>query len=213
MRITVFGAAGKAGQQVVNEALSRGHEVTAVIRNAAYKRDLPAAVITRIGDAANTEDVISISHDQDVVVNATRSATSDTQEVTHTTRALMDGLARTGVRLLVIGGAASLTIPGTDDRTVIDDPKFLHPSARPVGEASLAQFQACLVETRVNWTYLSPPARLVDGERTGQYRLGRDELLLDSDGDSRISIQDLAVALLDEVENPKHNRMRFTTAY
>jgi putative NADH-flavin reductase len=213
MRITVFGAAGKVGRRVLDEALLRGHEVTAVIRNPAYMNDLPAIAIARVGDAANTEDVITISSDQDVVINATRSATSDEQEVTHTTRALMDGLARTGARLLVIGGAASLTVPGTGGRTVIDDPRFLHPAARPVGQASLIQFHACLAETRVDWAYLSPPAQLVHGERTGHYRLGRDELLLDKDGDSRISIEDLAVVLLDEAENPRHHRMRFTAAY
>ena len=213
MRITVFGAAGKVGRRVVDEALLRGHEVTAVIRNPAYMDDLPATAIARVGDAANTEDVITISRDQDVVINATRSTTSDEQEVTHTTRALMDGLARTGARLLVIGGAASLTVPGTGGRNVIDDPRFLHPAARPVGQASLTQFHACLAETRVDWAYLSPPARLIDGERTGHYRLGRDELLLDKDGDSRISIEDLAVVLLDEAENPRHHRMRFTAAY
>jgi putative NADH-flavin reductase len=213
MRITVFGAAGNVGRRVLDEALMRGHEVTAVIRNPAYMDNLPAAAIARVGDAANIDDVIAISSDQDVVINAIRSATSDEQEVIHTTSTMMDGIARTGVRLLVIGGAASLTVPGAGGRTVLDDPRFIHPAARPVGQASLAQLQVCLAEMRVNWTYLSPPARLVDGDRTGEYRLGRDELLLDMDRDSTISIEDLAVVLLDEVENPRHSRMRFTAAY
>lgn len=213
MRITVFGAAGQVGRAVVEEAVSRGHIVTAVVRNPAHLNDLPANALARTGDALKIGDVLMISADQDVVINATRSATSDIDEVTRTTRTLMDGLAQTGVRLLVVGGAASLLVPGTDKRTVLDTPEFLPPSLKQVGLASIAQFNTCMAETRVDWAYLSPPARLTPGKRTGQYRLGRDELLLDEDGDSRITIDDLAVALLDEAENPRHHRARFTAAY
>ena len=213
MRITVFGAAGNVGRRVVSEALSRGHEVTAVVRDPARFDELPAGAIAHVGDAANIDDVVRLSHGKDAVVNATRSATSNRDEVAATTDTLMDGLARTGVRLLIVGGAASLSVPGTAGRTVLDDPRFLSPATRSIGEASLAQLQVCLAETRVDWVYLSPPARLFPGLRTGNYRLGTDELLLDSAGHSEISIEDLAVVLLDEAESPKHHQTRFTTAY
>ena len=213
MKISVFGAAGKVGRRLVDEALSRGHDVTAIVRDPARFEALPPAAIARVGDAACAEDVAHLSLGQDVVVNATRSATGDAQEVVRTTRALMDGLSRTGARLLIVGGAASLKVPGTDGRLVMDDPKFLPPSARHIGQASFHQFEVCRAESRVDWVYLSPPADLVPGERTGAYRLGRDELLLDHRGRSGISMEDLAVALLDEAEAPRHHQARFTAAY
>ncbi len=213
MRITVFGAAGNVGSRVVAEALSRGHEVTAVVRDPARFHELPAAANARAGDAGNIEDVAEVSTGQDVVINATRPASGSESEIVATTKALMDGLARTGVRLLVGGGAASLLVPGTGGTTVIDDPNFLPASARDVAKASLDQYEVCCAEARVDWAYLCPPAQLAPGERTGNYRLGTNELLLDAEGNSTISMEDLAIVLLDEAEQPKHHRTRFTAAY
>lgn len=213
MKIIVFGATGNVGRRVVDEALLRGHEVTAVLRDTAKAKLLPDVVFTEAGDAANSSDVARLCRDKDVVINATRSATSDEKQVAQITRALLEGLRNSNARLLIVGGAASLTVPGSGGRLVIDDSKFLHPDARPIGQASLTQYRICAAHPWVDWTYLSPPARLVPGQRTANYRLGRDELLLDEDGDSSISIEDLAVVLLDELENPKHHRVRFTAAY
>jgi len=162
MRITVLGATGSVGSRVVTEALSRGHQVTAVARNSTRFNDLPAAAKVRVGDAGNVKNVAELSAGQDVIINATRPAPGSESRIFATTKALMDGLAPTGVRLLVVGGAATLTVPG---------------------------------------------------ERTGNYRLGTDELLLDAEGNSTISMEDLAVVLLDEAERPKHHRTRFTAAY
>ena len=125
----------------------------------------------------------------------------------------MQGLAVTGVRPIIVGGAASLVVPGTGGRTVLDDPRFLAPAARHVGEVSLEQYRAYQAEQAVDWAYLSPPALLFAGTRTGRYRLGTDELLLDENGDSRLSMEDLAVVLLDEAERPRHHQVRFTAAY
>jgi len=213
MRITVLGATGKVGSRVVAEALSRGHEVTAVVRNSTRFNDLPAAAKARAGDVDNVEDIAKVSIGQDVVVSAIRPAPGKESDIIPTTRSLMDGLAQTGVRLLVVGGAATLTVPGTDGKTVIEDPNFLPVSARHIGKASADQLDVCRAETRVDWAYLSPPAQLAPGERTGNYRLGTDELLLDPEGNSTISMEDLAVVLLDEAERPKHHRTRFTAGY
>jgi putative NADH-flavin reductase len=213
MKITVLGAAGNVGSRVVTEALSRGHEVTAVVRDPARFHELPAAANARAGDAGNTEDVVAVSAGQDVVINATRPAPGSESGIVATTMAMTDGLARTGVRLLVVGGAASLTVPGAGGTTVIDDPNYLPAAARGVARASLDQLEVCRAEARVDWAYLSPPAQLVPGERTGNYRLGSDELLVDAEGISTISMEDLAVVLLDEAERPKHHRTRFTAAY
>lgn len=213
MKITVLGAAGNTGSRVVHESLSRGHEVTAVVRNLASSNNLPAGVKVIAGDAGNVEDVVRISTGQDVVISAIRPASGHESDIIPTTRSLMDGLAQTGVRLLIVGGAATLTVPGTGGKTVLEDANFLPVSARHIGKASADQLEACLAETRVDWAYLSPAAQFAPGERTGTYRLGTDELLIDAEGISKISMEDLAVVLLDEAEQPKHHRIRFTAAY
>lgn len=213
MKITVIGATGNIGRRIVREALSRGHEVTAVVRTPERLKELPAAAIVRIGNASNIDDIVQLSSGQDLVINATRSVTSNIQEVVTVTKTIMAGLAQTGARLIIVGGAASLTVPGANGKTVIDSPQFLASSLRRIGEASVSQYEACLPESRVNWSYLSPPAELRPGKRTGKYRLGRDELVVDKQGKSTISIEDLAVVVLDEAETPRHHRTRFTAAY
>jgi putative NADH-flavin reductase len=213
MKITVLGAAGNAGSRVVDEALSRGHEVTAVVRNLAGSKNLPAGAKVLTGDASNAEDVAKISAGQDVVISAIRPDPNNKSETVATTNALMDGLAQTGVRLLIVGGAATLVVPGTGGKTVLEDENFLPVAARHIGKASADQLDVCLAETRVDWAYLSPAAQFAPGERTGNFRLGTDELLIDAEGISKISMEDLAVVLLDEAERPKHHRTRFTAAY
>jgi len=213
MKITVLGATGNAGSRVVAEALSRGHEVTAVVRNSNVTNNLPAGVKIVTGDAGNVEDVTEVSAGQDVVISAIRPASGHESSVIPTTRSLMDGLAKTGVRLLVVGGAATLRVPSTDGKTVIEDSNYLPVSARHIGKASADQFEVCLAETRVDWAYLSPAAQFAPGERTGNYRLGADELLIDAEGISKISMEDVAIVLLDEAEQSKHHQTRFTVAY
>lgn len=213
MKITVLGAAGNVGRRVVAEALTRGHEVSAVVRDARVFGALPDAAMAKAGDATDPVDVARLTSGQDVVINATRPPADDRERVFEYTRALMTGVAQSNVRLIVVGGAATLTVPGTGGRTVIEDARYLPVSARHIGRASADQQEACQEENRVDWVYLSPPANLIPGERTGQYRLGADELVVDTDGNSRISIEDLAVALIDEAEAPRHLRQRFTVAY
>ena len=212
MRITVFGAAGSVGSRVVAEALARGHDVTAVVRNPARVSELPAGATVRAGDAANVEDVEELSAGQDVVISATRPAPGRERELVTTTQALLAGLSRTGGSLLVVGGAATLRLPGGEGRTVVEAPDF-PPAWRDIALACAGQLEVCRAERHVDWTYLSPPALLEPGTRTGHYRLGRDELLVDDTGRSAISMEDLAVALLDEAERPRHRRTRFTVAY
>ncbi|MBN8942017.1 MAG: NAD(P)H-binding protein [Rhizobiales bacterium] len=212
MRVTVFGGAGSVGSRVVAEAMARGHEVVAVARNAARLSGLPAGAETRVGDASAIADVVRLSRGQDLVISATRPVPGQEEELVTTTRALLAGLAETGVRLLLVGGAASLAVPGGGGATVIDNPDF--PAAiRALALACARQLETCRAAPSVDWTYLSPPALLQPGTRTGHYRLGKDELLVDAAGHSAISMEDLAVALLDEAERPAHSRVRFTVAY
>ncbi|MFF2076709.1 NAD(P)-dependent oxidoreductase [Kitasatospora sp. NPDC058162] len=212
MRITVFGATGNVGRRVVAEALARGHEVTAVVRNPAKPHGLPTEVTLAVGDAGDPGDVARIAAGQDLVVTATRPAPGREHELAATTRGLLAGLAGTGVRLLAVGGAGSLTVPGTDGTILVESPGF-PAEIRPIALACGEQLDLYRADGDVDWTYLSPAALLEPGVRTGRFRLGRDELLLDAEGNSAISMEDLAVVLLDEAERPVHRRSRFTAAY
>jgi len=212
MRITVFGAGGSVGSRVVAEAVARGHEVTAVVRDPARFHDLHPGAHVRAGDAGNVEDVIALSAGQDVVVAATRPAPGSESDLVITTKALLAGLAGTGVRLLVVGGAGSLTVPGSNGITVSEQPDF-PADLRDIALAGAEQLEACRAKTDVDWAYLSPAALMEPGLRTGEYRVGTDELLVDAEGESTISMEDFAVVLLDEVEQTKHHRTRFTAAY
>jgi putative NADH-flavin reductase len=221
MRITVFGASGAVGSRVTEEALSRGHDVTAVGRSLdrlnalllGRRVDRPTALAgqprIRRGDAADPQDVAELSAGQDVVISATRPLPGQEAELAIATKGLLAGLAG-GTRLIVVGGAASLLLPtGT---TVLDGPDF-PPDWRPIAEACNEQLAVLRAETEIDWAYVSPPAILEPGTRTGSYRLGKDHLLLDADGNSAISMEDFAIALVDEAEHPRHHRTRFTVGY
>ncbi|OZM81684.1 NAD(P)-dependent oxidoreductase [Pseudonocardia sp. MH-G8] len=213
MQITVIGATGMVGRRVVAEALARGHSLTAVVRDTTRAADLPPAVRVRAGDAADVVAVACLAADQDVVVASIRPAVGSEAELVPTTQALLAGLVGSGARLLVVGGAGSLVVPGTGG-LVADDPSLVTGGYRAIALAGVQQLAACrAAPDEVDWTYLSPPAELVPGVRTRTYRRGTDELLLDTRGRSRISVEDLAVALLDEAQNPAHRRTRFTVAY
>ncbi|AOS65728.1 NAD(P)-dependent oxidoreductase [Actinoalloteichus hymeniacidonis] len=213
MRITLFGTTGSVGGRVLAEALSRGHEVLAVIRDARRRGGLPSQVRTRVGDVRQAADVAAASAGQDVVISATRPVSGREHELTESAEALLAGAAQSGVRLILVGGAAGLIVPGTDGATVVEDPDF-PTELRAIALACDDQLAACRADLGgADWAYLSPPALLEPGERTGRYRLGADELLVDAAGDSRISLEDFAVALVDEAERPKHHRTRFTVGY
>ncbi|WP_052848735.1 NAD(P)-dependent oxidoreductase [Streptomyces avicenniae] len=197
MHITVIGAAGETGSRVVAEALRRHHDVTAATR--------------RHGDATDPATVARLAAGQDVVVSATRPAPGAEHEHAAAALALLDGLSGTGVRLLVVGGAGSLTVPGTDGTLVVDDPRHVPLEIRPFALASNAQFAVFAdAPADVDWLYVSPPVHFAPGERTGRYTVGADELLVDADGLSALSMEDMAVALLDEAEKPRHHRTRIT---
>jgi putative NADH-flavin reductase len=197
MRITVFGATGAVGREVVAEARARGHEVRPASRSAGV-------------DATDPAHVARLGAGQDLVISATRPQPGREPELVAVARALFAGLRGSGTRLLVVGGAATLRTPG--GFLVQDAPDF--PAALvPIANACAEQLAVCQEQSDVDWAYLSPPALLEPGPRTGHYRLGADDLVADESGTSRITNADLAVALLDEAERPKHHRTRFTVGY
>lgn len=213
MKIIVFGAAGDVGRRVVAEALSRGHEVTAVGRSEAKLRVLPEAAIPRLSDVTGGEEVTRLMAGQDLAISALRPPDGQEESLVTLTRAVLEGAAESEIPALIVGGAASLRMPEQNGTTVLTAPGFLPESLLPIARACFAQYELCEAETRADWSYLCPPAMLVPGSRTGHYREGSDMLLVDAAGESRISMEDFAVALLDEAETPKHSRARFTVAY
>ncbi|WP_022928098.1 NAD(P)-dependent oxidoreductase [Patulibacter americanus] len=211
MRISIIGAAGHVGRRVTAEAAARGHDVTAVARDTTRLGDLPAGVTARAGDAGDATFVAALAADHDVVVLAIRPGPGREGGLADTTRGVLRALDGLTARLLVVGGAGGLTVSGTSTR-VVDDPRFVPTAWRDIALGSVAQLDACRASVGVDWSVVCPPAILEPGERTGQYRLGGSELLMDADGVSRIATEDLAVALLDEAEHPRHRRGSFTVA-
>lgn len=209
MRIVVFGATGMVGTCVVSEASARGHDVVAVSRRGAGQGT--ATVVTVSVDASDQARVRELLHTADVAVSAVRPRAGEEASVPATTTALLDAAAGTGTALLLVGGAGPLSSPDASDALVIDDERYVPAPWRSSAVASLAQLRACEGHGAA-WTYLSPPAVLEPGARTGTYRRGTTTLLVDGAGRSRISAEDLAVAVLDEVENPGDSR-HLTVAY
>ncbi|GLY69534.1 NAD(P)-dependent oxidoreductase [Amycolatopsis taiwanensis] len=205
MKIIVVGANGMVGSRVTDESVRRGHDVTAVVRGGS-----PRGVPVVYGNAADREQMSTAFSGSDAVVVATRPRPGQEHTVSATTAALLDAAAATGTRILVVGGAGPLRSP---DRPglVIEDPSYVPPQWRSSAEASIAQLRACHGHP-ADWTYLSPPAILEPGVRTGHYRRGTTTLVVRPDGTSRISAEDLAVAIVDELENPGTDR-HFTVGY
>lgn len=213
MKITVYGAAGTVGRRIASEAVARGHKVTGVVRTKAQFGNVPDNVSPCAADVSDMAQLIRTIKGQDLVISALRPPQGHEDVLVALTRSVLDGAAAGGVRVLVVGGAGRLLLPESDGETVLNAPGFLPASVVPIARACQAQYELCLNETRVNWTYLSPAAMLEPGNRTGRYRLGTDTLMIDENGASRISIEDFAVAMLDEVERPKHERRAFAVGY
>lgn len=202
MKIALIGASGNVGQRVTAEALSRGHEVIAIARNVASieATDKVMPVTADMTDGAALLDAIKGA---DVVVLSVRFQGLDDE-------ALFKTLAKAGKRVLVVGGAASLEVaPGKQLIDTEGFPDFIKVEAEPARQA-LKRLQS---NKDLDWTFLSPSVFFGPGERTGTFRLGKDELLTAADGKSHISYEDYAIALLDEIESPKHEGERFTVGY
>lgn len=203
MKIAIIGASGNVGQRLVAEALERGHAVTAIARNPGPEKDA-AGVTWKSADLADPDSIATALAEHDVAILSVPFRTTDFERA-------LNSIRRSGVgRLLVVGGAASLEVaPGQALLDTPGFPDFIKPEAEPARQA-LNRLRA---ETELDWTFLSPSMMFGPGERTGQFRLGTDMLLTAADGQSHISYEDYAIALLDEAETPRHSRQRFTVGY
>jgi uncharacterized protein len=211
MKIVLFGATGRIGQRIQQEALHREHEVRAVVHRPRDTIISHSHLIIIPGDVLDTQSVASAAAGQDVIISAIGPGREDAPDMlVQAARALLQGAARAGVRRLVaVGGAGSLQVaPGVQLLETPEFPEAWKPVARAHREA-LDVYRQC----DLDWTVISPADRIEPGQRTGNYRTALEQLLRDADGNSTISIEDFAVALMDEVENHKHVRQRFTVAY
>jgi len=203
MKIAVIGASGRAGSQLVAEALRRDNAVLALARNADSIPEAPG-VERKSVNADDAQALAAALKGCDVALSATRFASSSPG-------AIIEAVKTAGVaRLLVVGGAASLEV--ARETRLIDTPHF--PEAfKAEAMAGIAFLEALRLEPTLDWTYVSPSASFFEGGRTGNFRVGGDLLLVAADGKSSISFADFAIAMLDEVENPRHRRARFTVGY
>ena len=203
------------GQRILNEALTRGHHVTAIVRDKSRVSVKHSNLGVQLGDALDSESVASAAAGQDVLVSAYGTGKGDPQLLIKAAHALITGVSaaskKTGrdIRLIVVGGAGSLEVaPGV---RLIDTPEF--PAAWKPAAGAACDALALYRKAPVNWTFFSPAAFIQPGTRTGKYRTGTDNLVADAKGESRISAEDYAVALVDEIEKPRFERKRFTAAY
>lgn len=200
--IALLGATGNVGSRLLDEALSRGHRVTALVREPA--RLASRADLNVVAGDAKDPQAAKVLSGHDVLVSSLRFA-----DIAPDT--LIDFARATGIpRLLIVGGAASLKLP--DGSRLFDAPAFPAEYRSEAG-AGIATLDALRGVSDLDWVFVSPQMVFAPGSRTGRFRLGDDTLLFDAAGDSHISYEDFAVALLDEVERPVHHRTRFTVGY
>lgn len=201
-KIALIGASGNAGSRILKELSDRGHHVTAIVRNPEKIASLPN-VVAKKGDVFDQAGLSELLKGHDAVISSVHFTASDPAT-------LIEAVRASGVqRYLVVGGAGSLEIaPG---QRVVDLPDF--PAAYKAEATKGAEFLDRLKqEKQLDWTFVSPSAEFVPGERTGKFRIGKDNLLSNDEG-SRISFEDYAIALVDEIEKPQHSRQRFTVGY
>lgn len=209
MTIAVLGATGMVGSRVITEASERGHHVLALSRKLASKDPNVTPLAVEVNHAHAVREALTGSVPNgtvDAVVLTVRTVPVDEEFLVGATRTVLDIAAQLGIRVLVVGGAGALRSPDGHDLLVADNPAYVSPELKAVAAAGIAQLRTCQAHTGADWVYLSPPALLEPGERTGHYRRGTDTLLTSAEGRSWISAEDLAVAVVDELEVPGPER-------
>ncbi|HEY4711867.1 MAG TPA: NAD(P)-dependent oxidoreductase [Dehalococcoidia bacterium] len=213
MRIAIIGASGNIGSFIRNEALARGHVVTAIVRHP-EKITVRNPRFTVVKADILKDKVEKLVKGHDAVISAYNPGWNNPDiynEQIKGAKAIIEGVKKSGIkRLLVVGGAGSLEVaPGVQLLDTVTFPENIKSGVLATREV----LYMLRKERELEWTFLSPPSSIAPGERTGHYRVGKDQLLKNKEGESKISTQDYAVAMLDELEHPQHIRERFTVAY
>ncbi|RDC62480.1 NAD(P)-dependent oxidoreductase [Adhaeribacter pallidiroseus] len=216
MKVALIGASGFVGAAVLNELIQRGHQITAIVRNP--EKVKPSENVKAVkANVLEENEVAEAVKDHDVVVNAFNPGWTNPniyEEALRGAEAIQNGVKKAGVkRLLVVGGAGSLYV--APNMQLIDTPHF--PASFKAGASAARDYLNILKkEQDLEWTFLSPAIEMhqgTSGERRGTYRLGLENPVYDENNRSVISVEDMAIAIVDELENPKHIRLRFTVGY
>ena len=213
--VVLIGASGFVGTAILNELLSRGHKVTAVVRNP-EKINVSSSNLDIVKtDVSDTNVMVEICKGKDAIISAYNPGWGNSDIYEETLRnypLILEAAKQSGTkRLLCVGGAGTLfCAPGL---RVVDSGAI--PDAIMDGVKSLGEFylNTLMNEKTIEWIFFSPAGTLESGKRTGKFRLGKDDLIVDKNGISHISVEDYAVAMVDELENPKHHYERFTIGY
>lgn len=216
MRIAIIGASGNIGSRITQEALSRGHDVTAIVRNPEKVTEESVSLTVKEGDVQRVAEMAGLLKGHDaVVVSYSPGWEPDTDFSQHVEVAqkVLQATKEAGIkRILNVGGAGSLYADAEQGIQLVDTEEF--PEAWRGGAAaqrdSLKVYQE---EQELDWTFLSPAIIIEPGERTGKFRYNTESPVFDERGESRISRQDFAVAVLNELEEPNYIRQRFTVGY
>ena len=213
--VVLIGASGFVGTAILNELLSRGHKVTAVVRNPKKINVTNSNLEIVKTDVSDTNVMVEICKGKEAIISAYNPGWANPDIYEETLRnypLILEAAKRSGAkRLLCVGGAGTLfCAPGL---RVVDSGAI--PDAIMGGVKSLGEFylNTLMNEKAIDWIFFSPAGTLEPGKRTGKFRLGKDELIVDENGISHISVEDYAVAMVDELENPKHHYERFTIGY
>ncbi|WP_316823614.1 NAD(P)-dependent oxidoreductase [Pedobacter gandavensis] len=216
MKVSLIGASGFVGAQLLTELLNRGHEVTGIVRTAANVKEKNALLTVKAVDVLNVKDLSEAIKGADAVISAFNAGWTNPNlydDFIAGSEAIQQAVKDAGVkRLIVIGGAGSLFINGNQ---LVDGPDF--PADYKAGATAARDYLNTIRnEEELDWTFFSPAIEMHPGiatGRTGVYRLGAESPVFDEAGRSSLSVQDLAVAIVDELEQPKHLKQRFTAGY
>ena len=213
MKTVVLGATGMAGSRIAAEAVRRGDEVVAVSRSGTAPLDSP--LLTPVAaDAGSVREIAEVVKGADVVASAlapARDGSDPRGPFTALYDAVIDGVRAGGVRrMVVVGGAGSLQV---DQDTLLKDTPAVPEPVKPEAQALIDVLDKLRAVDDLEWTYITPAAAFAPGKRTGSFRIGGDAVLTDSEGNSRISAEDYAIAFVDEMENAAHPNTRICVAY
>ena len=213
--VVLIGASGFVGTAILNELLNRGHKVTAIVRDA-KKMTVSNQNLTIVeADVTDTDALKEAGKGKDAVISAYNPGWKDPHIYEDTLKnypLIVESAKQAGVkRLLIVGGAGTLFYaPGKMVMDADDVPAQLLPGIKSLGEFYLNTLRK---EKDIDWIFLSPAANMTPGKRTAKFRIGKDDLVVDANGDSNISVEDFAVAMVDELEQEKHHKERFTIGY
>lgn len=213
--VVLIGASGFVGTAILNELLTRGHKVTAIVRNPQKISTTHPNLTVIKADVSDTNALVDACKGKDAVISAYNPGWTNPNiydEILRNYPLILNAVKQSGVeRLLCVGGAGTLfCAPGL---RVVDSGGI--PDAIMGGVKSLGEFylNTLIHEKGIDWVFFSPAGTLEPGKRTGVFRLGKDDLIVDENGNSHISVEDYAVAMVDELETPKHHYERFTIGY